>query len=81
MAKRKRIWNREKYHRYLLEGRGQGTASEYKPWIYIHDFSSNGIVSRVKGMTTGRIHHLLSNQELWYFYLLDWSEKAIDIRE
>ena len=32
-------------------------------------------------MTTGRIHHLLSNQELWYFYLLDWSEKTIDIRE
>lgn len=81
MAKRKRIWNREKYHKYLSEGRGQGTASEYKPWIYIHDFSSNGIVSRVKGMTTGRIHHLLSNQELWYFYLLDWSEKTIDIRE
>ena len=81
MAKRKRIWNQEKYHRYLSEGRGKGTASEYKPWIYIHDFSSNGIVSRVKGMTTGRIHHLLSNQELWYFYLLDWSEKTMDIRE
>lgn len=32
-------------------------------------------------MTTGRIHHLLSNQELWYFYLLDWSEKTMDIRE
>ena len=81
MAKRKRTWNKEKYHRYLSEGRGQGTASEYKPWIYIHDFSSNGIVSRVKGKTTGRIHHLLSNQELWYFYLLDWSEKTMDIRE
>lgn len=81
MAKRRRIWNKEKYHRYLSEGRGQGTASEYKPWIYIHDFPSNGIVSRVKGMTTGRIHHLLSNQELWYFYLLDWSEKTVDIRE
>ena len=38
-------------------------------------------MSRVKGKTTGRIHHLLSNQELWYFYLLDWSEKAMDIRE
>ena len=81
MAKRKRTWNKEKYHRYLSEGRGQGTASEYKPWIYIHDFSSNGIVSRVKGKTTGRIHHLLSSQELWYFYLLDWSEKTMDIRE
>lgn len=81
MAKRKRIWNEDKYRRYVAEGRGQGVLSAYKPWIYIHDFPSKGVVSRVKGITTGRIHHLLSNYELCYFYLLDWSEKAIDIRE
>lgn len=40
-----------------------------------------GIVSRVKGRTTGRIHHLMSNLELRYFNLLDWSEKTTDIRE
>lgn len=39
------------------------------------------MVSRVRGNTTGLIHHLLSNMELSYFYLLDWSEKALDIRE
>lgn len=39
------------------------------------------MVSRVRGNTTGRIHHLLSNIELSYFYLLDWSEKVLDIRE
>lgn len=81
MAKRKRKWNKEKYHRYLSEGRDLGTASEYKPWIYIYDFSFNDIVLRVKEKTMGRIHHLLSNRELWYFYLLDWSEKTMDIRE
>lgn len=81
MAKRRRLWNQEQYHRYLKEGRGQGIKSAYKPWITIHDFPSEGMVSRVRGNTTGRIHHLLSNMELSYFYLLDWSEKVLDIRE
>lgn len=81
MAKRQRIWNEQKYRRYLKEGRGQGTLSAYKPWIMIHDFPSMGMVSRVWGNTTGRIHHLLSNMELSYFYLLDWSEQVYDIRE
>lgn len=39
------------------------------------------MVSRGRGNTTGRIHHLLSNMELSYFYLLDWSEKVLDIQE
>lgn len=81
MAKRHRTWNEQKYRKYLKEGRGQGTLSAYKPWILIHDFPSLGMVSRVLGKTTGRIHHLLSNMELSYFYILDWSDKVCDIRE
>ena len=53
----------------------------YKPWIQIQDFPSRGIVSRVKGRKIGRVHHLMSNLEIEYFYLLDWSEKTQDIRE
>lgn len=81
MAKRHRTWNEQKYRRYIKEGRGQGTLSAYKPWIMIHDFPSLGRVSRVFGNTMGRIHHLLSNMELSYFYILDWSDKVCDIRE
>ena len=81
MAKRTRIWNEAKYRKYLAEGRGQGELMKYKPWVQVQDFPSKGIVSRVKGRTTGRIHHLMSNLELRYFLLLDWSEKTIDIRE
>lgn len=81
MAKRHRTWNEQKYRRYIKEGRGQGSLSAYKPWILIHDFPSLGMVSRVLGKTTGRIHHLLSNMELSYFYILDWSDKVCDIRE
>ena len=81
MSKRIRTWNEAKYRKYLTEGRGQGTLADYKPWVQIQDFPSKGIVSRVKGCKTGRVHHLMSNLELWFFYLLDWSEKSTDIRE
>lgn len=81
MAKRRNTWNERKYWRYIAEGRGQGEGKEYKPWILIQDFSSNGMVSRVWGETAERVYHLLSNQELWFFYILDWSEKTEDIRE
>ena len=81
MAKHRRSWNEKKYNRYLKEGRGQGTLASYKPWITVQDFASKGSVSRVQGMTTGRIHHLLSSHELRYFYLLDWSSDVYDIRE
>lgn len=52
---------------------------DYEPWIRIYDFPFRGIVSRVKGRTTGRVHHFMSNLELEYFYLLDWSDKTIDM--
>ena len=81
LAKQHRDWNRDIYQRYMREGRGQGKGKDYIPWIKIHDFPSRGMVSRVKGITTGRIHHLLSNNELWLFYLLDWSDEVLDIRE
>lgn len=81
MAKHKRVWDESQYRRYLAEGRGQGTMEGYKPWVQIQDFPSKGIVSRVKGRKTGRVHHLMSNLELGFFYLLDWSEITIDIRE
>lgn len=81
MAKHKRIWNESQYRKYLAEGRGQGVLGDYKPWIQIQDFPSQGTVSRVKGRKSGRVHHLMSNLELEYFYLLDWSDKTQDIRE
>lgn len=81
MAKHRRVWNENQYRKYLAEGRGQGNMDDYTPWIQIQDFPSHGIVSRVKGRKTGRVHHLMSNLELEYFYLLEWSDKTQDIRE
>lgn len=81
MVKRDRTWNEQKYRRYIKEGRCQGTLSAYKPWIMNRSFPSLSMVSRVLGNTTGRIHHLLSNMELSYFYILGWLDKLCDIRE
>ena len=81
MAKHRRTWNYSTFNRYLSEGRGQGFGASYTPWLRIQDFPSLGMVSRVSGATTGRIHHLMSNLELSLFYLLDWSDDVIDIRE
>lgn len=58
MAKRGRTWTNSKYERYLKEGRGTGEGKEYKPWLRIQDFPSNGRATRVLGNKTNRIHHL-----------------------
>jgi hypothetical protein len=77
----KRDWNSEKYSRYLHEGRGAGEMEGYKPWLTINDLPSLGVSSRVYSHKTNRMHHLLSNGELWVFYLLEDSENVLDIRE
>jgi len=81
MAKRMRSWNEAKYEQYLQAGRGQGEGPAYLPWISIQSFSSQGMSSRVFSHKTNRVHHLLSRNELRFFYLLEWSEKVLDIRE
>ena len=81
MAKRSRIWNKTSYERRVKSGRGIGEGPSYQPWISVHDFSSRGTINRVKGWKTGRIHHFMSNNELNYFFLLEWADEVIDIRE
>jgi hypothetical protein len=81
MAKYSRNWNETVYKRYIREGRGQGAGSNYMPWLTVRNFPSLGVVSRVKGKTTGRVYHLMSGNETNLFYCLDWSDSVLDIRE
>jgi hypothetical protein len=67
--------------RRMKNGRGQGRGADYKPYLTIRDVPSLGKRSRIKGWKTGREHHLMSTNELHYFYTLEWSECVIDIRE
>ncbi|WP_025680629.1 heteromeric transposase endonuclease subunit TnsA [Paenibacillus massiliensis] len=70
-----------KLQRFIKEGRGQGRGAEYQPWLNVHSIASRGRVSRVSGWKTGRVHHFLSDNETRYFYLCEWSDAVIDIRE
>ena len=81
MAKRRLNWNEDKYKKFLKEGRGAGIGKGYRPWVTVQDFPSSGRVSRIAGWKTGRIHHLLSDLQTKYFYMLDWSDNVVDIRE
>ncbi|WP_226002848.1 TnsA endonuclease N-terminal domain-containing protein [Paenibacillus sp. BJ-4] len=68
--------------RKIKEGRGQGHFSEYKPWLTVHDVPSIGIVTRILGWKSGRLHHYLSEHfELAHHYQMEWSEQVIDIRK
>lgn len=82
MAKRKRATTKKVIARRIKEKRGVGTGSNYKPWLNIHDVPSIGMVTRTMSETTGRIHHLMSeNLEFAYHITLEWSKMVKDIRE
>lgn len=81
MAKRLRYASEESNRRKRAQGRGRGRLGAYAPWVRIQDVASASVVTRDKGWKTGRIHHLLSRLELKYFYMLDWADRVVDIRE
>ncbi len=81
MGKSRRSWNEERYLLDLKNGVSQGTGADYTPGISVHDFPSRGVVARIPGRKTGRIHHLLSHWEEYYFYLLDTDPDVLDIQE
>jgi hypothetical protein len=81
MARRRRDTSADAIERLIREGRGQGVGRDYVPWILVQDVPSEGFATRVAGWTTGREHHLLSRLELSYFYVLDWAQGVLDIRE
>ncbi|WP_210130635.1 TnsA endonuclease N-terminal domain-containing protein [Staphylococcus sp. GDK8D82P] len=78
MAKRKRT---SKIDKWIKEGRGTGSGADYQPWLKIQDVSSLGRSTRLKGIKTGRQHEFLSDLERNYFYLTEFSDAVLDIRE
>lgn len=67
--------------RHLKKGHGRGHGETYKPWLEVRHVPSLGKSSRVVGWKTKRIHSFLSQLELRSFYLFDWEDDIIDIRE
>ena len=81
MAKRKRNTTAASRERRRKEGRGLGKGKDYKPELRIQDVSSIGLATRILGWKTGRIHHFMSKLESFFFYVVDWSPRVLDIRE
>lgn len=48
--------------------------------LKVSTFSSLGRSSRIYSYKTKQIHHLLSDNQLRFFLLLEWSDKVIDIK-
>jgi hypothetical protein len=80
MGKRKCSSDSAYIKEHIRQGFGQGRGADYKPWLGVRDVPSTGVSSRVKGWTTSRVHEFFSQNELHYFYLLDWSMVVSDIR-
>lgn len=80
MAGRK-LNNIEDYERSLRNGYGLGSGSDYKPWLRSQDVPSVGNRYKIESLKTGRIHHFLSGIEKELFYLLEFCDHVIDIRE
>lgn len=81
MPTKKYEWTEAKFKKYLKEGRGSGTGKDYLPWLMTYNVPSLGRRARDPGWKTGRLHHLMSDNETRYFYILEWADLVIDIRE
>jgi hypothetical protein len=81
MSKNRYSWDEKKIQKYIKAGRGKGFGKDYSPWLEIHDVPSQGRSSRIQGWKTDRLHHFLSDHEKRYFYLLEWADSVVDIRE
>ncbi|MGG0815441.1 TnsA endonuclease N-terminal domain-containing protein [Paenibacillus alvei] len=82
MSKRRQRTTAATIARRIREGRGKGHFADYKPWLTIHDVPSLGIVTRVFGWKSRRVHHYFSEHfELAHHYQMEWASDVIDIRE
>ena len=66
----------------IKQKRGQGEGANYKPWILTREVKGNtGTSTILKDWKHGRQVHLLSQGELWAYYILRWRDDVVDIRE
>ncbi len=61
--------------------RGVGLGSLYVPWLKVRDVPSKGTSAIIRGVSTGRPHHLLSELEAIYFFLIERRASTVDLRE
>lgn len=65
----------------LKEGRGTGRKEKYIPWLKVHEVPSEGLSSRMTGWKVRRMYQFMSNLERDYFFIVQWEDSVVDIRE
>ncbi len=80
MARGRRLKSYLDYENALGDGIGVGYGQSYQPWLRAQDVKSRGNRSIVFGLKTFRNHHLLSSVESNFFYLAEFNDSVIDIR-
>ena len=69
------------FQRALKNKYGIGEGEDYKPWLRVQDVPSKGSSAKIQGIKNNREHHTLSEGESAYFYLAEFRDSVIDIRE
>lgn len=69
------------YNRALKNKYGIGEGEFYKPWLRVQDVTSKGVRSQIPGIKSKRKHHFMSLIETELFYLAEFSDSVVDIRE
>lgn len=65
-----------------LEGRGNGKGVDYKPWLKVHEIiNPRGRAHRILGWKHQRVYQLMSDNEFYFFLIIQWQDNIIDIRE
>ena len=81
MARGRKLESFQDYQRALRNKYGIGEGSDYKPWLEIKDVKGHGTKSVIFGRKSQRNHHMMSSIESEHFYLAEFSNHVIDIRE
>ncbi|MCM3390604.1 TnsA endonuclease C-terminal domain-containing protein [Ureibacillus chungkukjangi] len=76
-----REWTDSTIKRFLKENRGQGEGATYKAWLQVQDIASQGRSTRIYSHKSQRVIHLLSDLQLYYFYLLEFDNQVKTVKE
>ncbi|CAH8200830.1 TnsA endonuclease N-terminal domain-containing protein [Vibrio aestuarianus] len=81
MGRGRKLESFKDFERALKNKYGIGQGFDYKPWLRIQDVKSTGTRSLIYGRKSQRNHHMMSSIESEHFYLAEFSNSVIDIRE
>ncbi len=75
-------WSEQKIQQYWKRGRGAGEGAQYVPWLMPEDLpAKQRWTATPHNWKHNRTSYLVSELDLAYFYVLQWSDDVIDMRE